>query len=186
MSGITSARQIRYATLNDPTSSFFLEDTTRDIQRELDTLDGLKTTAMKRPVAIMHVNAPTVAVTTATTINFTNEDVDTHGMIDIPTNAQRITVSSAAGAGLYYVVAQSQALVSGAWTLGEMTIRKNGGAVVRRDYYNFNGQTSLRMYVASIVYLGAVADYVDLQVYHEGGATDNIGQTFLRAFKITV
>lgn len=185
MSGIALPRSIRFATLDDPVSAAFLETTTTDIQRELDTLDGLKTTAMKRPVAIMHVNTLTIPVSTPTVVNFSVEDVDSHAMIDIPTNAQRITVSSAAGAGLYFVEAHTQAFASGNWTLGEFTLRKNGGGVVRKDYFNFNGASSIKMYVASMVYLGAVSDYVDVQVYHEGGATDDIGQTYLKATKIT-
>jgi hypothetical protein len=185
MSGIVTSRNIRFATLDDPVSADFLEDTTRDIQRELDTLDGLKTTAMKRPVAIIHTNGVTVPVTTLTTVQFSTEDVDTHAMVDLTTNNQRITVSSTSGAGLYYVTAHSQGFSSGSWTMGEFTLRKNGGGVVRRKYYNFNGNTTVRMALASVVYLGAVADYVDVQVYHEGGATDDIGITYLKAFKIT-
>jgi hypothetical protein len=185
MSGITLARSIRYATLDDPISAAFLADTVTDIERELDALDVLKLAAMKRPCAIMHTNSFSVAASTVTTVNFTTEDVDTHGMINIGTNAQRITVSSAAGAGLYYVIAFTDAFNSGAWTLGEITMRKNAGVVARRKCYNFNGSTTVDLFVSGVMWLGAVNDFVDMTVYHEGGASDDISTTYLKAFKIT-
>jgi len=186
MSGITTARSIRFATLDDPISAAFLEDTAKDIARELDAADVLKTAAMKRPCAMVHTDTFTVAVSTVTTVNFTTEDVDTHAMVNLGTNAQRITVSSSSGAGLYYVTAFSEAFDSSAWTMGEFTITKNGTGQVRRKYYNYNGSTTLKMHVSGIIHLGTVGDYVDLRVYHEGGGTDNLSSTWLKAFKITI
>jgi hypothetical protein len=185
MSGITTARSIRFATLDDPVSDEFLADTVLDIERELDALDVLKVTAMKRPCAMMSTNSFTVAVTTLTTVNFATEDVDTHGMINLGTSAQRITVSAAAGPGLYYVLGFCDAFNSGSWTLGEITLRKNGGQTIRSKYYNYNGSTSVDMYVGGVIWLGAVNDYVDMTLYHEGGGTDDVGTTTLKAFKIT-
>lgn len=185
MSGVTSARSIRYATLDDPISDAFLADTTTDIQRELDATDVLKVAAMKRPCAIMHTNSMVIPLTTVTTVNFTIEDVDTHGLINLGTNAQRITIPNAAAAGLYYINAWTDAFNSSAWTLGELTIRKNGGQEIRRKTYNFNGNTTVDIAVGGIVWLGAAADYVDITVYHEGGASDDISTTYLKAFKIT-
>jgi hypothetical protein len=185
MSGITSARSIRFATLDDPISAAFLADTTTDIQRELDALDVAKLAAMKRPCAIMHTNSMVIPVTTVTIVNFSTEDVDTHGMINLGTNAQRITVSSAAGPGLYYVYAFTDAFNSGSWTLGELTIRKNGGQTLRSKAYNYNGNTTVDLSVSGVVWLGAVNDYVEVTVYHEGGGSDDISTTYLKAFKIT-
>lgn len=184
MSGITTAQSLRFGTLDDPISSTMTEVLAEDIERELGAADALRTAAMKRPVVMIRNNASQTfaAGGGGTIVTFNVEDIDTHGMVNLGTSNSRATVSSQSGPGIYYVQFTCSSPPS-SWTTVELTIRKNAGNQVRKKIYS--NTTTAEPNIATFLWLGAVADYTDVVLYHDGGGTDAVFDAVLKLHKIT-
>lgn len=187
MAGVTSAQSLRYATVDDPVSATFTENLAEDIARELDAIEAARVVAMKPPVAIArNIGGQSIPVGgVGTVLQWTTEEIDTHGMIDLVSNNTRITVSSAAGAGLYWVDVIVGGSVPSAWSMIELSIRKNGGVQARRKYWNTASTTQTTPKFGMFIWLGAVTDYVDVVLYHEGGASESTSGGYLKVVKRT-
>lgn len=181
MAGITDTQSLRFGQVTDPISFTMQKNLADDIARELDAVDAAKQVGLGRPVARMSRNATqSLAVNTLVTINFDTEVFDTHNMINLGTNAQRVTVSSEAGVGMYFVTARASADTTG-WTRGDLQITRNGGVYYQRTQWSPQGNNN----TGGMMYLPNVGDFIDVRMIHQGGGTTNIQNVNLYVWKLS-
>lgn len=178
MPGTTPVQGMRYGYDGDVISHTAQAHFADDAAAELSVLDTLRTRALKRP-AVRIGATQNVPITTVTTVSFSTELWDTHGLWAIGTPT-RMIIPNTDAAGIYYVSAQMTSVFGGTpWTQGEITLRKNGGNYLRKKFAG----NPYRMQIKGEVWLGAAADYVDVTVYHEGGGSSSC-DVVLTAHKI--
>jgi hypothetical protein len=182
MPGVTDTQSIRFGLVTDPIDWTMVRNEADDIATQLDAADVAKLAALTRPIVkVRRVAAQALPVGVATAISWDSTVQDTHGMSGVGTGTPtRVTVSAAAGAG-HYMVAAAATLNSASWTRGDMQLFKNGGLIRARELW-FPPGGSLGL--SAIVWLGAVADFLDLRIYHEGGGSDNTVFVQLTAYKL--
>lgn len=184
MPGVTDTQSIRFGLVTDPYGDWtMVRNEADDIATQLDAADAAKTAALGRPaVSVRRSAALAIPVGVATTVPFDFENFDTHGMADVGgANPSRITAVAAAGAG-HYMFSATANVNSVSWTRGDIQLFKNGGIARSRMLWFPPGGT---LGLTAIIWLGAVNDYVELRVYHEGGGSDNTIFVNLTAYKLT-
>lgn len=182
MGGITDTQSIRFGYVTDPIDWTMLRNEADDIAAQLDLADVQAAAALRSPAAIARRSASlAVAVSTLVAIPFDTEVEDTHGMIDIAGQPQRLTVSSSSGAGLYTVQLMTQSDTTG-WTRGDLVVNKNGSFYCRKTWRA--PQSFGWMALTASMHLGTVGDFVSFQIFHEGGGTTNTISVEASIFKI--
>jgi hypothetical protein len=185
MAGITDTQSLRFGQVTDPISWTMQRDLADDIAAQLDAADTARTAALKRPTAMARRSASlSIPVApTITTVTFDQEVAgDTYNMIDLATQATRITVSAAAGAGVY----MAQAVLQGSytsWTRGDLILSRTGVFYGQRTWYSPQDLNVLS--ACWMVNMPSVGDYFTLGVYHEGGGSTGTVDISLRVFKIS-
>lgn len=172
MSGTTDTQSLRYGTVDDVITHLMVANLADDIATQLNAADIARTAALKRPQVKIERNAAmTIAVTTVTTISFDTETIDTHNMVDLAGQPQRVTCNAAAGLGIYHVRANANVDTTG-WTRGDIFINKNGSTLDARTFW---GPVSFAgMELETFVNFASLTDYVSLSLYHEGGGSTGI------------
>lgn len=182
MPGLTDTQAIRYGYVTDPIDWTMVRDEADDIAVQLDAADTQAAAVLQSPVAaVTRFSALAVAVATPVSVPWTSEVQDTHAMVDIAGQPNRFTVSSAAGAGLYFVQFQMQTDTTG-WTRGDIILNKNAAQYARKTFRA--PQSFGRMQFSAQVYLGSVGDFVTFQVSHEGGGTTNTTEIYGYIYKV--
>jgi hypothetical protein len=169
MAGTTPTQSIRFAELADVESHTVLANLADDVATQLDAADVARTHGLKTPVAKAERNAAlNIPVSTITTVPMDQIDGDTHGMINLGSFPNRITVSASAGAGLYQIEAFGVTVDTTGWTRGTIHIRKNGAAFYSKSLFKPVSFVGLNTEITVNL---AVADYIEIAVEHEGGGT---------------
>jgi hypothetical protein len=182
MPGATQTQSLRYGYVTDPLSYTMQRDLADDIAAQLDVADAARTAAMKRPVARVARNTTlSLPASTVTVVPWTSITApDTHGMVDLVGQPNRVTVNAASGTGTYWAIGNIQLLYT-AWTRADIMIYRNGVFYAQRTWRAPSDLTALEFTV--LVNLPTIGDYLSMHVYHEGGGTTS-GDTFgLRVFK---
>lgn len=176
MGGVTDTQSLRYGYVTDVITHAMVANLADDIAAQLDAADIARTKALKRPEARAQRSATlSIPVNTITPIPFDTIAYDTHGMIDLVGQPNRVTVVSAAGIGVYWARAQVSVDTTG-WTKGDILLYKNGAFGGQKTSWgpqSFNGGPSGEF----IVPMTAVGDYFEIRLYHEGGGTTTLFDT---------
>jgi hypothetical protein len=182
MPGITDTQAIRFGYVTDPISYTMIRDEADDIAAQLDAADASAAVVLQSPAAIVRRNAALpIAVSTLVAVPWDVEVEDTHAMVDIAGQPQRLTASAAAGAGLYTVQFLAQTDTT-SWTRGDVVVNKNGAFYCRKTYRAPQPFDYMQLTVQ--MHLGVVGDYVSFQMFHEGGGTTNLIEAYAYIFKI--
>lgn len=183
MPGITDTQALRFGLVADPIDWTMLRNLADDIAAQLDLADLAAIAALQMPAVIAQRNtALALPVTTATAVPWNNEIQDTHGMLDTAgATPNRLTVSAAAGAGLYVTSIQVQTDTTG-WTRGDVILNKGASGYARKTWDQ--PQSFGYMQMTAMVRLGVVGDFIGWQIYHEGGGTTNTTEVNVRVYKI--
>ncbi len=130
----------------------------------------------------------TIVKETVTTIDLDTELFDVGPMHDPATNPSRLTVP--AGEDGYYVVVAQAAWGNAAGTKALRAYLAKNGTIVARDLAGGNVTTGNVFNQIAVILSLAAADYLQLQVYQDGGTVDDFtlvggnGYTFLQAIKV--
>lgn len=111
---------------------------------------------------------------TATAINFTTEDVDTHGFHDNAVNPSRITPTRAGWytvRGTVFFETQATPVISAAW------IRKNGATNLPPAGRDVPGTQAFSRDSAALVAFNGTTDYVELIAQQDSAGADNTNQS---------
>lgn len=182
MGGTTNSQAFRYPYLNETVTDVSTKNLADDIAAKLTTpQDVNRLAALKRPVAkASRIASQNIADGVATTITFDTEIYDTDGLINLGTNAQRITVP-AGKTGNYYAVARCEVAGGGAWSVGEILILKNGGTWARRKYF---APVDVLL-CKGLIQMGGAGDFLEVQIIHTGGGTTAASFISLAVHRVT-
>lgn len=182
MGGITDTQSLRFGYVGEPIDWSLVYNLADDIATQLDLADTAATAALQVPAAIVRRGTTlALAAGVAVSVPFTSEQQDTHGMVDIAGQPNRLTVSAASGPGLYAVTFVTQCDTTG-WTRGDIIVNLNGAQYSRKAF--FAPQPFGSMQVTMHMHLGTVGDFVTFQMYHETGGTTNMIEAYAYIFKL--
>lgn len=183
MGGTTNSQAFRYPYIDEVVTDVSTKNLADDIAAKLTTpQDVNRLAALKRPVAkaARILSSQNIADGVATTITFDTEVYDTDGLINLGTNAQRITVP-AGKTGIYYVVGRVEVAGGGAWSVGELLVAKNGGTWARRKYF---APVDVLL-CKGLVFMGGAGDFLEMQIIHTGGGTTAASFLSMAVHRIT-
>jgi hypothetical protein len=169
MADVTPNFALRFPWIDEVITDASTKNLADDVAGVLtSTLDVARTLAKTRASAMGSRNLTSQSVTanTETTISMDNEFFDTDGLINIGTNATRITIPASMG-GAYYVHAECDLMIGSVWSSGQISITKNGTAWVRRKYWAASGQQMRNMQVSGICSL-VPTDFLTMTILFQG------------------
>jgi hypothetical protein len=183
MGSTTPNLALRYPYVTDVISHTNESQLADDIATALGTMDTARTTALKMPTFYGQRNATqSMAVSVETKLQMDTEVEDTHGMINIGTDATRVTCTAQSGAGVYEFSLMFAATMT-SWTRGDLILSKNGVFVTQQELFSpiTSDRYGLHVQVAMIV-----TDFIQFGCYHEGGGTTNTSYFEIRGHKVSV
>lgn len=180
MAGTTDTQSLRFGQVDDIITHTMIANLADDIAVQLNAADTARTKALTRPqVQIVRNAALALPASAFTAVPFDSEIIDTHAMVDLVGQPQRVTCGATAGIGTYHVMAEANVDTTG-WTRGDIVINKNGSFYDQRTFW---GPLSL-LNMETFVYFGAITDYVSISIYHEAGGTTNTNTVYLYVQKV--
>lgn len=183
MAGVTDTQSIRFGQVTDVITHTMIANEADDIAVQLDAADAARIVAEKRPIAWTRRAAVLgIPVAAATAVPFDTEVWDTHAMIDIAGQPNRITIGATAGTGVYLVQVEAVGTYTG-WTIGALILLRNGAVHIEKTFPTI--QSGDTMSLSMIINATATTDFYTVSIYHEGGGTTNMSRVDMRAFKLT-
>src|SRR5918994_1267840 len=139
MPGTTDTQGLQYDLLSENVATATetgLERLAKQIATQLDAADTARTTALKRPAArARRFNLQSIPNNVTTFINFDQEVFDSHTMIDIAGQPQRVTVSAGAGAGVYQVSGRLFGIFTNNTGRVDLYVTKNNAELFRQTIF---------------------------------------------------
>jgi hypothetical protein len=185
MPGTTDTQGLQYDLLTENVATATetgLERLAKGIATELDNADTARTTALKRPAAraSRFLTVQSIPNNATTAITFDVENFDSHAMVNLGTNAQRVTITAGGGAGVYMVAARLDSIFTNNTGKVELLITKNGAELFRQTVFaESNG-----LAVAGIS-LCIVGDFFGVSVFQNSGAARDADTVRLEVWKIS-
>lgn len=184
MPGTTDTQGLQFDLLSENVATATetgLERLAKGIATELDAADTARTTALKRPAArAIRFALQSIPNNSTTFVTFDTENIDTHAMIDLGAQPQRVTVSAGGGAGVYQVCARIFDLFTNSTGRVELYLTKNGAELFRQTVYaESNG-----LCVHGLVQM-AVGDYFGVALFQNSGVARDVDTVYLEAWKIS-
>lgn len=173
MPGTTDTQSLRFGTVDDVITHTMQANLADDIATQLNSADTARTAALTRATArVGRLSSTfTLPVSAVTVVTMDLLTWDTHGMVNLGTQPQRVTTTASSGAGLYHATVTAQVDTTG-WTKGDLIINKNGGFYAQRTWWGPQNLDTLLH--EAFVPLDAVSDYLTFALYHEGGGSTTV------------
>lgn len=185
MPGTTDTQGLQYDLLSENVATATetgLERLAKQIAAELDLADLARVAGLKRAAArcsrFNTVQSIPNNVTTA--ITFDTENFDSHAMVNLGVNADRITITSGGGAGVYMAVAHLDEMFTNNTGKAEIVLTKNGSELFRQSQFaEANGMVVGGM--SSCV----VGDRFGISLFQNSGAARDADTIRLDVWKIS-
>lgn len=148
------------------------------LNANIKALNGERTATAIRPMCVLTGTTQVIPNTTATTLTYSTEAVDTDTMHSTSSNTDRITVNTA---GVYIVTADLEVAGSGAdGSRVLLLLQKNGTEVGRFDSGNYSASSALGFSLA--VTTSCVAtDYLTFAVFQSSGGNRTVNRSHFAA-----
>lgn len=185
MPGTTDTQSLPYDLLSENVATATetgLERLAKAIATELDSADTARVAALKRAAAraSRFLTVQSIPNNATTAITFDTENFDSHAMVNLGTNAQRITITAGGGAGVYRVAAHLDDMFTNNSGKVEIILTKNGSELFRQTQFaEANG-----MWVGGISDC-IVGDFFGVSLFQNSGAARDADTIRLEVWKIS-
>ena len=185
MPGTTETQSLQYDLLSENVATATetgLERLAKQIATQLDAADVARVTALKRPAAraSRFLTVQSIPNNTLNVVTFDTENFDSHAMVNLGVNNDRIIITAGGGAGKYMAAAHLFDMFTNNTGKVEIYLTKNGSELTRQTQFaEANGMT-----VAAVSNC-VVGDRFGISLFQNSGAARDADTIRLDVWKIS-